>query len=76
MFIYYIFRYPPLNPQIIYGHLLVFVVVGILMGMRWKRKEAALVYIGQLAYLAYVFYTNKKLGYNQWLRVRSSIKLT
>ncbi|CAL1535359.1 unnamed protein product [Lymnaea stagnalis] len=61
---------PPIHPKIIYANLIGFLGSALLMSSYIKRKEAALVFCGQLVYFTYNFYTNSKLNYKDWLRLQ------
>ncbi|GFN96270.1 transmembrane protein 101-like [Plakobranchus ocellatus] len=65
---------PPIHPKIVYVNLLGFLACGILMSAKVKRKEAALVFCGQLIYFAYNFYNNNKLHYKEWLRLQMCVR--
>ncbi|XP_005108336.2 transmembrane protein 101 [Aplysia californica] len=58
----------PIHPRIVYANLLGFLGCALFMSSHIKRKEAALVFCGQLIYFAYNFYNNNKLHYKEWLR--------
>nr|KAI8760651.1 transmembrane protein 101-like [Biomphalaria glabrata] len=60
---------PPIHPKIIYANLLGFLGCSLLMSSNIKKKEAVLVFCGQLLYFAYNIYNNKKLNYKEWLRL-------
>ncbi|XP_046552430.1 transmembrane protein 101-like [Haliotis rubra] len=65
---------PPLPPQLIYAHMGVFLICGFLMSAHMAKKEASLVYAGQLIFFSYNFYTNKKLNYGQWQRLQMAVR--
>ena len=68
---HYFCRYPPLAPNLIYAHLVLFVACGVCMGFNMQRKSMAIVHAGQLLYLAFSIYTNDELKYSVWLKVSS-----
>ncbi|XP_059150849.1 transmembrane protein 101-like [Physella acuta] len=61
---------PPINHRIIYANLIGFLGCALLMSSNIQRKAAALFFCGQLGYFTYVFYSNKKLNYKEWLRLQ------
>ncbi|XP_067654791.1 transmembrane protein 101-like [Haliotis asinina] len=65
---------PPLPPQLIYAHIGGFLICGFLMSSRMAKKEASLVYAGQLIFFSYNFYHNKKLNYGQWQRLQMAVR--
>ena len=64
-----VFRYPPMEPKIIYGHIGVFLICGLCMGFNFKRKEMSLIHSGQLLVMAYSIYMNPTLKYKEWVKV-------
>jgi hypothetical protein len=66
----FLYSEPPLDPNVIYGHVGVFIGAGLAMGFNFRRKPAALIHVVQLFYLAYTIQTNAKLHYKDWLRVK------
>ncbi|GAB1608105.1 transmembrane protein 101-like [Argonauta hians] len=59
--------YPPINPKVIYLHLGLFLVCGVLMSAQSGGKSIPLVYTGQLFYFAYNSYSNGNMD-RDWLR--------
>lgn len=66
--------YPPFPPNIIYVHIFLFVLMGVAMSTNIRRKEAALVYAGQLGYLIYLIQASTSLRYRDWLKARMIIR--
>ncbi|KAL5006219.1 hypothetical protein ScPMuIL_015025 [Solemya velum] len=66
--------FPPLPPNVVYAHIGLFVVCGFCLSARFKSKEMSLLYAGQLLYFAYNCYTNPKLNYTEWQKLRVSTR--
>ena len=62
-------RYPPLEPKLIYGHLVVFIICGVCMSFNFARKQSTLVHVGQLLYLGFQICVSERLKYTQWVTV-------
>ena len=62
-------RYPPFEPKMVYAHLGVLVICGVCMSFNMQRRTAAVVHSGQLLYMAWLTFSNKKLKYSEWTRV-------
>ena len=53
----------------VYAHLGVLVICGVCMSFNMQRRTAAGVHSGQLLYMAWLTFSNKKLKYSEWTRV-------
>ena len=62
-------RYPPLEPNVIYIHLALFLFCGICMSFNMKKRLAALIHALQIIFFAITLYINRKLRYSHWLKV-------
>jgi hypothetical protein len=47
-----------------------FVIVGVCLSANLRRKDATLVYCGQLMYMAYGIYTSDRIKVRDWQKVK------
>ncbi|XP_074660528.1 transmembrane protein 101-like [Tubulanus polymorphus] len=68
-------NYPFLPPRVIFINVGLFIVVGVCLSSNLKRKEACLIYCGQLLYMGYSIWSVPAVRYREWVRVRMLIRI-
>ena len=58
-----------MSDRVVYGNTFIMVLTGICMSFEMQRKNAAIVYLGQLLYHLIITLTGTHMGYTDWLRV-------